>query len=172
MRLPIFFLIVLAGCDAVEDDLPGKLVRVEVITQMDGCNPARFVGDAGVQFFGERADGGLVFTMSEQGQYGPIIDGGSLQSVQRQLVPAPNAGRAAVGDGAGCEGSFSAWERTVGGVGVSQEWPGANTCPRGPVWLPLKACVSTRLYNFTEVGACQLRCVRITPASGEVSCAC
>lgn len=171
MRL-LIPLLLLAGCvDATEEDLPGKLVRVEVLTSADACRPARFSGDAGVQFFGERPDGGLVFTMGQQAQFGPTPDGGSLESVQRQLIPAPNAGRATVGDEPGCEGSFSAWERTSDGLSLSQEWPGQDTCPSGPVWLPFKACTSTRGYVFTEVGTCQLRCVRIS-ARGEVDCTC
>ena len=168
MRL-LPFLLLFAACDAVEDDLPGKLVRVEVTTQSDDCRPARFTGDAGIHFFGEREDGGLVFTMAEQAQYGPTSDGGVLESVQRQV---PTTSRVAVGNGAGCEGSFSNWERTADGVRLSQEWPGGDTCPMGPIWLPFKACSSTRLYSFTEVGACPLRCVKIAPGSGEVECTC
>ncbi len=171
MRILLAVGLLVASCDAVEDDLAGKLVRVEVTTQSTDCTPARFRGDAGIQFFGEREDGGLVFTMGQNAQYGPTIDGGVLESVQRQLVPAPNNGRAAVGEGAGCEGSFSDWERTVDGVRLTQSWPGGNTCPMGPIWLPSKACTTTRLYTFTEVGTCQLRCVRIS-TSGEVDCAC
>ena len=165
----LLFLLVLLGCDAVEDDLPGKLVQVQVTAQTDGCNLRRFTGDAGVQFFGERADGGFLFTMAEQAQYGPLVDGGALPSVQRQV---PSPAKVVVGDEPGCEGTFSAWERTVGGVRLIQVWPGADICPSGPVWLPLKACESTRLYSFTEVGTCQLRCVRIAPSSGEVECRC
>jgi hypothetical protein len=169
LLIPLFLL---AGCvDATEDDLPGKLVQVEVITTSEDCRPTRFAGDAGVQFFGERADGGLVFTMGQQAQFGPMLDGGSLESVQRQLVPAPNGGRATVGTEARCEGSFSAWERTTEGLQLSQEWPGADACLSGPVWLPFTACASTRRYVFTEVGTCQLRCVRIS-SRGEVDCVC
>ena len=168
MRL-IPLLLLLTACDAVEDDLPGKLVQVEVTTQATDCTPARFTGDAGQQFFGERKDGGLVFTMGQQAQYGPTLDGGTLESVQRQLVP--SSGRSAVGNGPGCEGSFSAWERTGTGFRLIQQWPGADTCPTGPLWLPLRACTSTRLYQFTDLGTCQLRCVRIS-LSGEIDCAC
>ncbi len=171
MRILLAVGLLLLSCDAVEEDLPGKLVRVEVTTQSTDCIPARFSGDAGVQFVGERDDGGLVFTMGQNVQYGPTIDGGALESVQRQLVPSPNNGDATVGEGDGCAGSFSAWERTVDGVSLSQTWPGATTCPSGPIWLPSKACTSTRLYTFTEVGTCQLRCVRIS-TSGEVDCSC
>ncbi len=159
------------SCDPVEDDLAGKLVRVEVTTESTDCTPARFSGDAGLQFVGEREDGGLVFTMGQNAQYGPTIDGGALESVQRQLVPGSNNGRVAVGDGAGCEGSFSDWERTSDGLRLLQAWPGGNTCPAGPTWLPSKSCTTARRYTFTEVGTCQLRCVRIS-TRGEVDCAC
>lgn len=168
---PFLFVLLLLGCDPVEEDLAGKLVRVEVTTQASDCSPARFSGDAGVQFFGERDDGGVVFTMGQQAQYGPTVDGGVLESVQRQLIPSPNQGRAAVGDGAGCEGSFSAWERSGTGLVLTQQWPGGDTCPMGPIWLPRKTCTTTRLYDFTEVGTCQLRCVRLS-ISGEVECTC
>ena len=93
----------------------------------------------------------------------------TLASVQRQ---SPTSESVAVGDGVGCAGSFSSWKRTATGVEIIQDWPGGDTCPTGPVWLPLKACSSTRRYDFTEVGTCQLRCVRIAPASGEVICKC
>lgn len=168
----LVLLSVLAGCvDSTEEDLAGTLVRVEVVTESDTCTLPRFSGDAGVQFFGERADGGLVFTMAQQAQFGPRLDGGSLESVQRQLIPAPNAGRASVGAEAGCVGSFSSWERTDGGLRLSQEWPGQDTCPSGPLYLPTTPCTSTRGYLFTEVGSCQLRCVRISE-KGEVDCGC
>ncbi len=171
MRLPAVLLavVLLTACDAIEDDLPGKLVQVEVRTQFTDCTPPRFTGDAGRQFFGERQDGGLVFTMAEQAQYGPTHDGGTLESVQRQLVP--STGRAIVGEGNGCEGAFSLWERTTTGLRLIQEWPGADTCPTGPLWLPQKACTSTRLYFFTDLGTCQLRCVRIS-SRGEIDCKC
>src|SRR4051812_24631821 len=91
-RFPLsFVLMLLVGCEPPpEADLSGSLVRVEVTTQSSDCRPARFTGDAGTQFFAERADGGLVFTISQQGQYGPTIDGGVLQSAARQVIPAPN----------------------------------------------------------------------------------
>ncbi len=164
-------LVLFVGCDAVEEELAGKLMRVEVTIEDSDCAPARFRGDAGIQFFGERPDGGLVFTMGQNAQYGPTIDGGVLESVQRQLIPAPNDGRASVGEGLGCDGSFSNWERSIEGVRVTQSWPGADTCPMGPIWLPSKGCTTTRRYSFTEVGTCQLRCVRIS-TSGEVDCTC
>jgi hypothetical protein len=164
--------VLLAGCEEPEENLDGKLVQVQVVSVSSDCVPARFVGDAGVQFFAERADGGLVFTMGQQAQYGPVIDGGVLQGAQRQVVPPTDLGRAAVGNGEGCVGSFSDWKRTMNGVQLQQEWPGADTCPTGPIWLPTKACATTRVFNFTEVGTCQQRCVRISPTSGEVECSC
>lgn len=168
----LLLLALLAGCvESTEDDLAGALVRVDVVAETDTCALPRFTGDAGVQFFGQRADGGFVFTIGQQAQFGPTLDGGSLESVQRQLIPSPNAGRASVGAEADCVGSFSAWERTDAGLRLSQEWPGQDTCPSGPVYLPTKPCTSTRGYLFTEVGACQLRCVRIS-AKGEVDCEC
>ena len=174
MRAFALSFLLIAGCDEHEENLDGVLVQVEVISVSNDCNPARFVGDAGVQFFAERPDGGLVFTMNQQAQYGPPVDGGVLPSAQRQVVPPVDLGRASVGDGQGCIGSFSDWKRTrtTRGVELQQEWPGADTCPTGPTWLPRKACATTRLYNFTEVGTCQLRCVRISQTSGEVECSC
>lgn len=168
----LLLLTLLAGCvDATEENLWGSLVRVDVVTTADTCTLPRFTGDAGVQFFGQRPDGGFVFTIAQQAQFGPTWDGGSLESVQRQLIPAPNNGRATVGSESGCEGSFSAWERTDAGLKLSQGWPGQDTCASGPVWLPTKPCDSTREYRFTEVGSCQLRCVVIS-AKGEVTCDC
>ena len=166
--LSLLFLL-LTGCDEVEEDLEGKLVRVEVKPQSTDCTPARFTGDAGIQFFGERADGGLVFTMGQHAQYGPTSDGGVLEGVQRQQVP--STGAASVGEGDGCVGSFSEWESTSDGLKLLQEWPGVDGCPSGPIWIPLKACTTTRTFSLTEVGTCQLKCVRIS-TSGEIDCAC
>ena len=171
MRL-LIALLFLAGCvDATEDNLTGKLVRVEVVTVSDGCSPARFSGDAGLQFFGVRDDGGVAFTMGQNAQYGPAPDGGVVQSVAQQLLPPANGGRAVVGNEAGCDGLFSNWALTDAGLDLAQDLPGVDTCPSGPVWLPLKACSSSRSYLFTEVGTCELRCVRIS-TSGEIECRC
>jgi hypothetical protein len=170
--IALLSLMLIAGCSEPEENLDGKLVLVEVVTVSSDCAPARFTGDAGVQFFAEREDGGLVFTMSQEAQYGPTVDGGVLPGNQRQVVPPPNLGVASVGPGEGCTGSFSDWKRAASGLSLQQEWPGGDTCPTGPIWLPRKACATTRLYNFTEVGTCQQRCVRISPISGEVECSC
>lgn len=175
MRLTLVLSLLAVGCvgcvDTTADNLTGKLVRVEVVTSTDDCSPARFSGDAGLQFYGEREDGGVAFTMGQNAQYGPAPDGGVVQSVQQQLIPSPNNGRAVVGNEAGCEGSFSAWELGLGGLHLTQDLPGFDVCPSGPVWLPLKACKSVRSYLFTEVGPCELRCVRISSA-GEIECRC
>ena len=172
MRFALWSFLFLSACvDTTEDDLAGQLVQVEVKTLSDDCRLPRFSGDAGVQFFGERSAGVFVFTMGQQAQFGPTTDGGTLESVQRQLIPSPDAGRATLGDGAGCEGSFSNWERIDGGLSLTQTWPGFDTCPSGPLWLPFKACTSTREFIFTELSACQLKCVRIS-SKGEVDCGC
>jgi hypothetical protein len=167
--VPLFLL--MACIDSTEDDLAGVLVRVDVVTVDDPCNLPRFTGDAGVQYFGERPSGQLVFTMSQQAQFGPLLDGGTLESVQRQVIPSPDAGRANVGEGTGCEGSFSRWERTDGGLLLKQELPGVDSCEAGPRWLPFFGCTVTREFRFTEVGTCQLRCVQLS-SKGEVDCGC
>ena len=128
LLIPLLFL---AGCvDTTEDNLSGKLVRVEVVTSSDDCLPARFSGDAGLQFFGEREDGGVAFTMGQNAQYGPAPDGGLVQSVQQQLLPPANNGRAVVGRESGCEGSFSAWERGDAGLNLAQDLPRDGHLPQ------------------------------------------
>jgi hypothetical protein len=168
-----FFLVLcvtLLGCESQEEDLAGKLMQVSVSLEASDCAPERFAGDAGVQFFGERADGGVVFTVSLQGQFGPGLDGGTLASSARQIIPGSKV-KTLVGEGAGCEGTFSDWERTGDRVfRITQKWPGGEDCPTGPTWLPAKACTTTRTFSFIELGPCQLRCVRIAPESGDVDC--
>jgi hypothetical protein len=175
MRTALFpFLLLVAACDPVEEDLPGQLAQVTVTGLGDNCAPSRFVGDAGTQFFGVRGDGGLVFTLAQRAHYSSDRDdGGVVESVQRQTFPTVGDGRVAVGsEGEPCVGTFSAW-RSDGGLtlSITQGWPGADGCPSGPRWLPSTACTSQREFTFTPVGDCNLRCVRIT-AAGEVSCGC
>lgn len=163
-----YLLLLLTACDAVEDDLPGKLVRVEVISETDTCTPARFTGDAGVQFFGQRPDGGLVLTMSSQAQYGPTLDGGSLTGTGPSVPAAP------VGpSGAPCFISLSDWQRTDEGLRLEQHYPGSDLCPSaGTAQMPKDACNSARRFVFTELADCPLRCVRFPAASDEIECKC
>ncbi len=172
MRNLLPLLLLLPACqDPIDENLAGKLVRVEVTSSLDECRPARFTGDAGVQFFGVRPDGGVVFTISQQAQFGPMVDGGVLESVQRQILPTPGNGRTNVASGDACVGTFSAWVQLDGGLENAQEWPGIKDCPAGPIWLPVEPCRSTRSFSMTELGDCQLRCVIIS-AAGEISCDC
>lgn len=165
-------LLLIAGCAEPEENFGGSLVRVEVVMISPGCTPSRFTGDAGLQFFGQRPDGGILFTMGQQAQFGPAVDGGVLPGVQRQLIPSPNGGRAQVGTNTACVGTFSNWEPTDAGLRLVQDFPGQHGCPGAPDWLPLNQCSTTRLFNFTEVGTCELRCVRLSGTSGEVECSC
>lgn len=163
-------LILLFGCiDKVEDDLAGSLVQVTVNTLHDECEPARFSGEAGAQFFGDVDDGGVVFTMAQNAVFGPTLDGGQLVGVQR--LRALSEGEISVGRDEMCLGTFASWERADGGLILSQQWPGIETCPTGPVWLPLKACASQRFFAFSNAVECPLRCVRITQSS-TVECSC
>lgn len=167
MRLRLLLFVVLASCDAVEDDLPGKLVRVEVIADSDTCTPARFTGDAGLQFFGERADGGLVLTMSSQAQYGPTPDGGSLTGT------GPSVPVAATGsENAPCFISLADWKRNDEGLGLVQHYPGSDLCTNGTPLMPKDSCISTRRFVFTEIRDCPLRCVHFPASSDEIECKC
>ncbi len=168
MRLKLVLLLTLASCDAVEEDLPGVLVRVEV-SGSSNCLPARFTGDAGLQFFGQREDGGLVFTMGTEAQFGPPREGGVLGGVERQV---PSEATTSVGTENSCLGTFSDWRRTDGGLELHQSWPGIDFCVSGPTWLPRVRCSTTRQYLFTEISPCSLRCVRIPSGSSEVECRC
>ncbi len=168
MRPLLWLVLVFPAChDPIEEDLAGKLVRFEVISSSDDCSPLRFTGDAGTQFFGIREDGGVVFTIARQAKYGPRVDGGVLEEVERQLVPSLDA---TLPDYT-CAGKYSNWERTDAGFDLFQEWGGADSCPGGPLWLPRAACSSKRSYLMTELGDCQLRCVQLT-VTGEVTCSC
>lgn len=167
-------LVLCVGCEPEGEDLPGHLALVSVSTRGDDCTPRRFSGDAGVQFFAVRSDGGAVFTMSQLAQFSSVEDdGGLVESVQRQTVPFPGNGTSGVGVGdQNCIGTFSAW--AIDGenlLSLPQTWPGSSTCPSGPGWLPSNACSSDRLFTFTPISDCTLRCVRIS-ASGEVTCGC
>ena len=169
MKLNLFLLLTtLAGCEAVEDDLPGQLVHVEVSGGGD-CLPARFTGDAGIQFFAAREDGGLVFTMSREAQFGPTREGALLGGVDRQV---PSDAPTTVGNENTCFGKFNDWRRTDGGFVLNQAWPGVDFCVSGPTWLPTETCTTTRRFVFTEVGPCSLRCVRFPTGGSEVECRC
>ena len=167
MRRHLLLLLALTGCDAVEDDLPGKLVRVEVIAEADTCTPLRFTGDAGVQFFGQRIDGGLALTMSSQAQYGPTPDGGTLTGTGPSLVVAATGS-----ENAPCFISLSDWRRTEEGLRLEQHYPGSDVCTNGTSLMPKAACISSRRFVFTELRDCPLRCVHIPPGSDEVECSC
>ena len=172
-------LVLLGGCDdPVEENVTGQLGRVTIVFADDGgCSPARLSGDAGLQFYGVRPDGGIVFTLPQNAVFGPLIDGGALESVQRQSVPAPGDGKSNVGatpDGTvddDCEGIFTRWVPVDGGLSNAQEWPGLDKCETGPLWLPNRACVTTRTFLFEPVSACELKCVKVSAAQ-EVSCDC
>lgn len=173
MRRHLLLLAALTACEApVEDDVAGHLVQLSVSRVSDDCLPARDVGDAGVQFFAVRDDGGVAFTVAQQTQFGPMIDGGLLESVQRQAIPATNGGKSTVGAEAECAGTFSAWvfepPSTLRNV---QSFPGFDKCVSGPSWLPKTACTVERLFTFTAISECRSKCVTIT-AAGEVSCGC
>jgi hypothetical protein len=164
--LPLFLL--LSACsDPIEENLAGKLVQVEVVATSDTCLPARFVGDAGVQFFGQREDGGYLFTMSRNAQLGPNEDGGFVESVDRQQVPPQND----LAPLSACNAQLSNWTRSDAGFDLSQAFPGVKSCVNGPLWLPSKDCESNRSFLMTELGDCQLKCVHLS-VSGEVTCSC
>lgn len=168
LLLPL--VVALIGCtDPVEDSLPGSLVRVTVIGVSDSTLPPREVGDGGTQFFGVRADGGVAFTISQQLQFGPLVDGGSLISVQRVSVPTPNAGRFTISD-EGCT-AISNWTVVDGGLQLSQSFPERVDCPTAPEWLPELGGEAVRRYELTPISSCDLKCVRLSEAS-EVSCDC
>jgi hypothetical protein len=169
----LLFLLTLCGCEApVEDDVAGQLVQMTVSRVSDDCLPARVIGDAGVQFFGVRDDGGIAFTVGQETQFGPSLDGGVLESVQRQTIPFANGGRGTVGAEAECVGTFSAWvfepPATLRNV---QTFPGVDKCISGPSWLPKSQCTVEREFTFTPISDCRSKCVTIT-AAGEVSCGC
>ncbi|MFT3708331.1 MAG: hypothetical protein QM817_11820 [Archangium sp.] len=166
-------LVVCLGCET-QEDLPGHLALLSVSTQGDDCTPRRFSGDAGIQFFAVRPDGGAVFTVSQLAQFSSVDDdGGLVESVQRQSVPFPGEGSWAVGNGdQNCVGTFAAWAiNSENMLTLPQSWPGLSACPSGPEWIPQDPCVSNRFFTFTPVSECNLRCVRIS-ALGEVTCGC
>jgi hypothetical protein len=169
MRFLIPLLVLgLAGCnDPIEESLPGKLVQVQVIGVSDDCVPARFVGDAGVQFFGQRADGSFLFTMARQAQFGPTEDGGVVESVERQQVPPQNG----LEPQSACGALLSNWTRADAGFDLVQEFPGVKDCVNGPLWIPTKACTAQRSFVMTELSDCDLKCVQLS-VRGEVSCGC
>lgn len=169
----LWVVMLLTACEPIEDALPGKLAQLTVTTARDDCSPVRFTGDAGLQFFGVRPDGGVVFTISQRAQYSSARDdGGVVEGVQRQSAPFVGDGRSNAASGDACVGTFSAWR--VDGDFVlrnAQEWPGLQDCTTGPAWLPRQPCTSERVFTFTPVSDCNLECVRLS-ASGEVSCEC
>ncbi|MBL8915768.1 MAG: hypothetical protein JNM17_34035 [Archangium sp.] len=174
MRRAWLVMLVMAACEPLEgDDLPGQLASVTVTSLSDDCSPLRFVGDAGVQFYGTRPDGGVVFTMSQRAQFSSASDdGGLVESVQRQTAPFIGDGRTNVASGDACVGVFSAWRVDAPFVLRNpQEWPGADACPAGPGWLPRMPCTSERVFTFTPISECNLKCVTIS-AAGEVTCDC
>lgn len=161
-------LLTMLGCELPEKDLAGSLVRVTVEAGLnDDCRPRRFSGDAGVQFFGVQDDGGAVFTLSRTAKYGPILDGGVLEGGEAQV----EHGERTLPENA-CSGSYSDWVRVGDGrFDLRQSWVGADECPTGPWWLPERACVTERRFTFTELGPCQLRCVKYQ-LDGQVTCDC
>lgn len=173
MRLILLAMAVLAtGCETVEEDFEGRLVQVEVVTASDDCRPKRFSGDAGLQFIGIRPDGGTVFTLSNAAVYGPLIDGGVLESIIRQALPPVNLGRANIGLGEpACDGLFGDWKEVGNELQVRQNFPGNTDCTTGPPWLPESRCDVERSLKLTDVGTCRLSCLRVT-ASTEVVCEC
>lgn len=176
-RLAIVLVLAAACSDPIEESVPGFLGRVTVTTAADDCSPPRFEGDGGVQFYGVRQDGGVVFTLSQDSIFGPLSDGGALESVQRQSFPSPGDGAANVGvtdDGSvdpACAGIFTRWVPIDGGFSNDQEIPGVNKCPSGPLWLPAKPCTTSRTFTFTPLSECDLKCLRVS-ASLEVTCEC
>lgn len=175
MRLILLaMVVVLTGCEVPEEDFEGRLVQVTVISNRDECAPLRFSGDAGIQFFGTRPDGGTVFTMANAAVYGPIADGGVLESVIRQALPPVDLGRANVGQFGeeSCKGLFLDWiDDGNGQLQLQQDFPGSIDCTTGPSWLPVKRCEVDRQYVLTDVGTCRSTCLRVT-ASTEVVCDC
>lgn len=169
--LPCFLLLV--GCEGpTQDSVKGQLAQLELTRVSDDCVPRRRVGDAGLQFFAVRDDGGVAFTMSQDAQYGPLFDGGALESVQQQAIPVINGGQAQVGADGGCAGTFANWVLESPGVLRSlQKFPGEDTCPDGPEWLPKTACTVNRTFTFTGVSDCDSKCLKFT-ASNEVTCDC
>ncbi len=168
----LIFFILLSSCEApTGDDLVGSVVSVEVTTQLDTCQPARFLGDAGVQFIATRDNGEVVFTVSQQAQFGPAADGVVLPGLRRLALGSPDGGSTQLGTNEHCTGAFANWSRTPDGLRLTQEWPGIDLCPEGPAWFPQKRCESIRRFVMTEVGTCPLRCVKILDAA-EIECSC
>ncbi len=161
------------ACETVEEDFVGRLVAVQVSSIRDDCRPTRFTGDGGVQFIGRRSDGGVAFTMARQAVYGPLPDGGELDSVSRHGIPVQRGGYGNAGEGeAECQGIFNEWTLLDDDtLSLYQELPGATACENGPLWLPAAACATDRTFSLTQTGECRLSCVRLT-ASGSVTCDC
>lgn len=174
MRLILLALVVLvAGCETVDEDFEGRLVQIEVTSSADDCVPRRFTGDAGLHFIGVRPDGGTVFTLSNAAVYGPLIDGGVLESVIRQALPPVNMGRSNVGQNGevACDGIFGDWREVGTELQLSQDFPGFTDCVTGPPWLPQRRCTAERSLKLTDVGTCRISCLRVT-AGTEVVCEC
>jgi hypothetical protein len=171
MRRALPLLLLLAACPEPAEDPVGVVAPLSVDLVSDDCTPARLTGDGGLQFFAALDDGGFAFTVGQQLQFGPTRDGGSLESVQRQNLPAVNGGTVSVGDGAGCQGMLARWRVADGGLELYQEWPSREGCPLGPTWLPERACTTTRRFAFGFGEPCRSSCVRIS-AAAEVSCDC
>ncbi len=165
-------MLVLAGCEVEDEDFEGRLVHVEIVSTSDDCSPRRMSGDAGLQFIGTRADGGTLFTISQEAVYGPLIDGGALESVIRQALPPLNLGRANIGIGEeSCNGIFGDWVELGSTLQLRQDIPGSMNCVTGPLWLPTTRCSTDRTFTLTDVGTCRLSCIQVT-ASAEVVCDC
>ncbi len=171
MRPLLALLLVVTACVEPAEDPVGAITPLAVELVADNCVPARPSGDGGLQFFAVLRDGGFAFTVSQQLQFGPLRDGGVLESVQRQNFPTEASSTVAVGPGPGCQGTLTRWLAVDGGLELAQLWPSAESCPEGPAWLPQRACSTTRRYRFGEGEACPSSCVRISEAP-EVRCDC
>lgn len=172
---PLLFLaalLALPACPTTEgEDLPGQLCQVSVETVMDSCAPPRAVGDGGVQWLGERADGGLVFTIFDSVEFGPLRDGGVMLGISRVQAPTAGGGRINFGDGGvDCDGTFVVSPDADGGIGLSQVWPGLDRCPGGPAYLPDAGCVSLRRMIFTPIRDCPQRCVTLSNDGAACDC--
>jgi hypothetical protein len=160
----------LLACDTVEADLPGQLVHMEVVAASDSCTPRRATGDAGTQFVGRLADGGLTFTWPAAMQWGPRVDGG-VSALADSATVAP-MGKLVVGLGspATCLGTLVTSLVDGGVITLDQVYPQVGSCD--VAFFAEDACAARRVLLIDPLRDCSSRCVRYAPGTGEATCGC
>lgn len=164
-------LLALSGCPTTDgDDFPGQLVFVTVEPLFDNCTPQRMTGDAGVQWLGQRPDGGLALTILDEVKYGPERDGGLLAGISREQIPPLDDGNVHFGDGGTECIAETRWERFDGGLNLMQGLPGIETCPSAPAYLPEQSCSVARRFVLAPIRECSQRCVRLSNDGAACDC--